>query len=147
MQCRKFSCDLEHAISEACYTRIFLLKYGTSNKKCSLLITRRASQEFCCTLGPWLYKKRFPFFRVISVHRMAMVTFGRTFHHGGKISPAWWGRGLHGLATNGNVKWIMQQKSFAVEIRDMQYYSITYINNPLLPLEILRIQLGTLHVF
>jgi hypothetical protein len=47
----------------------------------------------------------------------------------------------------GNVKWIMQQKSFAVEIRDMQYYSITYINNPLLPLEILRIQLGTLHVF
>ncbi len=28
-----------------------------------------------------------------STHRVAMATFCRTFHHGGKISPAWWGWG------------------------------------------------------
>jgi hypothetical protein len=28
------------------------------------------------------------------VHRVAMTTFWRTFHHGGKISPAWCGRGV-----------------------------------------------------
>ncbi len=30
-----------------------------------------------------------------STHRVANATFWRTFHHDGKISPAWWGRGMH----------------------------------------------------
>ncbi len=30
-----------------------------------------------------------------STHRMAMATFWRTFHHDGKISPGWWGWGVH----------------------------------------------------
>ena len=29
------------------------------------------------------------------VHRVAMATFWRTFHHDGKINPAWWGWGVH----------------------------------------------------
>jgi hypothetical protein len=30
-----------------------------------------------------------------STHRVANATFWRTFHHDGKISPAWWGWGVH----------------------------------------------------
>ncbi len=33
----------------------------------------------------WLYSQ--------NTHRVAMVPFWRTFHHDGKISPAWWGYG------------------------------------------------------
>jgi hypothetical protein len=32
-----------------------------------------------------------------SSHRVAMVTFWRTFHHDGKISPDWRGREVHAL--------------------------------------------------
>jgi hypothetical protein len=31
------------------------------------------------------------------VQRVAITTFWRTFHHDGKISPAWWGWGVHVL--------------------------------------------------
>jgi hypothetical protein len=31
------------------------------------------------------------------VYRVAMASFWRTFHHDGKISPAWRGRGVHAL--------------------------------------------------
>ncbi len=30
-----------------------------------------------------------------STHRVAIATFWHTFHPDGKISPAWWGRGVH----------------------------------------------------
>ncbi len=32
-----------------------------------------------------------------SNHRVAMTTLWHTFHHDGKISPVWWGRGVHSL--------------------------------------------------
>jgi hypothetical protein len=31
------------------------------------------------------------------VHRVAMTIYWRTFHHDGKISPAWWRWGVHAL--------------------------------------------------
>ncbi len=30
-----------------------------------------------------------------STHRVAIADFWRTFHHDGKISPGWWGWGVH----------------------------------------------------
>ncbi len=46
----------------------------------------QARNGFC---PPWLQ----------STHRVEMADFWRSFHHGGKISPGWWGGGdaLHAL--------------------------------------------------
>jgi hypothetical protein len=48
---------------------------------------------------PWHcpFKSKFAKHRWESTNRLAMATFWRTFHHHGKISPAWWGWGVHTL--------------------------------------------------
>jgi hypothetical protein len=65
---------------------------GLQKKEFSMVFFRSLTvHSSYCT---WEKKKHY--FTPQSTRRVAIVTFWRTFQHDWKISPAWWGWGVHG---------------------------------------------------
>ncbi len=51
--------------------------------------------DICSPLPEWTSQSNDWYWAPQSTHRLATATFWRTFHHDGKISPGWWGWGVH----------------------------------------------------